>query len=106
MSDREERPAAAIVAVQLPGVSDEDFGASLEELGRLCSTLGLDVVATITQKRATLSKGGVVGKGKLAQLGYITGGPGEIVSQAKEPKDKARLKREPAAPEEDLDDEL
>lgn len=93
MTERAERPATAIIAVQLPGITDEEFGASLEELGRLCTTLGLDVVATITQKRTHLSKGGVVGKGKLAQLGELTGGPGKVVSQAKTPKDKARERR-------------
>ncbi len=106
MTEREERAAAAIVAVQLPGVTDEEFGASLEELGRLCSTLGLDVVTTITQRRTHLSKGGVVGKGKLAQLGEITDGPGKIVSQAKAPKDKARARREAAEDDNDDDDEL
>jgi GTP-binding protein HflX len=103
---REDRPATAIVAVQLPGITDEEFGASLEELGRLCSTLGLDVVATITQRRTHLSKGGVVGKGKLAQLGELTGGPGKVVSQAKAPKDKARERRQGSMdddPEEDED---
>jgi len=110
MSERGERPAAAMIAVQLPGVTDEEFGASLEELGRLCATLGLDVVTTITQRRTHLSKGAVVGKGKLAQLGELTGGPGKIVSQAKTPKDKARQRRQPAAPaagseEEDVEDD-
>jgi GTP-binding protein HflX len=105
MSDRAERSAAAIVAVQLPGVTDEEFGASLEELGRLCTTLGLEVVTTITQRRTQLSKGGVVGKGKLAQLGELTEGPGKIVSQAKAPKDKARARREPPASAGGLEEE-
>lgn len=101
MSSRPERPATAIVAVQLPGIHDTEFAASLEELGRLCSTLGLDVVATIAQKRTHLSKGAVVGKGKLQQLGDLTGGPGKIVSQAKAPKDKARARR---AEDEEVED--
>jgi GTPase len=81
--DRTERPAAAIVAVQLPGVTDEEHEAGIEELGRLCTTLGFDVVATITQKRTHLSKAGVVGKGKLKQLGDITGGPGKVAAFSK-----------------------
>ncbi len=83
-----------LVAVQLPGVADDEHAASLAELGRLCHTLGLDVVATCTQRRGHLAKGAVVGKGKLRQLGEITGGPGEIVSAPKQPKDKARQRRE------------
>ncbi len=109
----EERPAAVLVAVQAPDVTDEEHAASLAELGRLCHTLGFDVVATVTQRRAGLAKGAVVGKGKLAQLGAMTGGPGKIESAAKAPKDKARRRREeeqgePASAEPfvDFDDEL
>lgn len=101
----EERPPAVLVAVQLPDVSDEEHAAALAELGRLCHTLGLDVVATVTQRRTHLSKGAVVGSGKLAQLGAITGGPGKIVSAPKKPKDKARRARE-AEEGLDEDDEL
>jgi GTP-binding protein HflX len=92
--EAEERPATVLVAVQLPDVSDEEHAASLAELGRLCHTMGLDVVATLTQRRSSLSKGAVVGEGKLRQLGQLTGGPGKIVSAAKQPKDKARRARE------------
>jgi GTPase len=105
MSERAERPATAIVAVQLPDVDDTEFAASLEELGRLCATLGLEVVTTITQRRTHLSKAGVVGKGKLAQLGDITGGPGKIVSAAQAPKDKARARRAEEEEEEEDDEE-
>lgn len=108
MSSKDERPAAVLVAVQLPSVTDDEHAASLAELGRLCHTLGLDVVATCTQRRTHLAKGAVVGKGKLKQLGEITGGPGKIVSVAKQPKDKARQRREADEEpeyEEDFDDE-
>ena len=37
----DKRPRAALVAVQLPGVTDEEHAASLAELGRLAKTLGL-----------------------------------------------------------------
>lgn len=94
MPERPELPATAIIAVQLPGVSDKEHAASIEELGRLCATLGLDVVTTITQRRRGLSKAGVVGKGKLRQLGGLTGGTGEIASPVDAPKDKARARRE------------
>jgi len=109
MSSKDERPAAVLVAVQLPSVTDDEHAASLAELGRLCHTLGLDVVATCTQRKSHLAKGAVVGKGKLRQLGEITGGSGVIESAAKQPKDKARQRREAAEGDDDVyegDDEL
>ena len=109
MSERPELPATAIIAVQLPGVTDREHAASIEELGRLCATLGLDVVTTITQRRRGLSKAGVIGKGKLGQLGALTGGTGEIASPVDAPKDKARARRaeleEPVEDDEDEEDD-
>ena len=63
-----ERPAAVLVAVQLPGVSDADHAADLAELGRLVHTLGHEVVATLSQKRGALAPAAVLGEGKLRQL--------------------------------------
>ena len=51
----QERPAAVLVAVQLPDVSDTDHEADLAELGRLVHTLGYDVVATVSQRRSALA---------------------------------------------------
>ncbi len=59
---------AALLAVQLPGVDDQAFTASIAELHRLAQTLGLEVAETVTQKRETLDPGAVVGSGKLADL--------------------------------------
>src|SRR5450432_4620949 len=78
MSDRslDEAPVplrAALVAVQLPGVDDASFAASVAELHRLGRTLGLVVVQTVTQKRRALEAGAVLGKGKLAQLKALAG---------------------------------
>jgi len=64
---------AAIIAVQLPGVDDAAFTASVAELGRLGRTLGVDVVELITQKRDSLSAGTVLGSGKLAELQRLAG---------------------------------
>jgi GTP-binding protein HflX len=64
---------AAIVAVQLPGVDDIAFAASVTELGRLGRTLGVDVVELITQKRDSLAAGTVLGSGKLAELQRLAG---------------------------------
>jgi GTP-binding protein HflX len=85
MSDRTfdgaEGPVrAALVAVQLPGVDDAAFAASVTELGRLGRTLGVDVVELITQKRDALAAGTVLGSGKLAELQALAGRtPGEAV---------------------------
>ena len=69
-----------LVGVQLPGVTDEEHASSLAELGRLARTLGLDVVATITQKRSGLAAAAVVGSGKLKELAGLTGGSGVVPS--------------------------
>ena len=65
---------AALVAVQLPGVDDAAFAASIAELGRLGRTLGVDVVDLVTQKRDSLAAGTVLGTGKLADLQALAGG--------------------------------
>jgi GTP-binding protein HflX len=91
-----QRPAAVLVAVQLPGVSDEDHAGDLAELGRLVKTLGYEVVATVSQRRETLSRTAVLGDGKLAELATLTGGTGLVPSLAPEKKDKARLRRQEA----------
>jgi GTPase len=88
--------AAVLVAVQLPGVTDAEHAASLAELRRLVSTLGYDVVATISQKRTVLSRKAVLGRGKLAELAALTGGSGVVPSGAPAKTDKARLRRSEA----------
>jgi GTP-binding protein HflX len=70
----EARPRAVLVAVQLPDVDATAFESSLAELGRLARTLGLDVVATVTQRRDALEAAAVVGSGKLSELKAM-GGP-------------------------------
>src|SRR3954447_12297285 len=74
MSDSPPVPLrAVVVAVQLPGVDDQAFAASIAELRRLGRTLGVDVVATVTQKRKTLHPAALFGSGKLAELQALTG---------------------------------
>ena len=89
-----ERPACVLVAVQLPDVDDTQHAADLAELGRLCATLGLDVVATLTQRRPNLAHTAVLGEGKLGELAALTGGSGHVGSTAPQRKDKARLRRQ------------
>jgi len=88
-----QRPAAALVAVQLPGVSDADHEADLAELGRLVTTLGYEVVARVSQKRNTLAAAAVLGEGKLKRLAELTGGTGVVPNAAPVKKDKARARR-------------
>ncbi len=74
----EERKSAVALGVQLPGVSDEEHAASLVELARLGKTLGVDVVARVTQRRPKLHPGSGVGAGKLRELATLTGGSGVV----------------------------
>lgn len=69
-----------MTAVQLPEVSDEAFASSLTELERLAKTLGLEVVARVTQRRSALANVSVLGEGKLRDLAAFTGGSGVIPS--------------------------
>ncbi len=74
MSDSSPVPLrAAVVAVQLPGVDDRAFAASIAELRRLGRTLGVNVVATVTQRRQTLHPAALFGSGKLAELQALVG---------------------------------
>jgi GTP-binding protein HflX len=74
----EARPQAVIVGVQLPDANDQAFQSSLKELERLADTLGLRVIARVTQKRSALAPAAVLGDGKLKELGKITGGSGVV----------------------------
>lgn len=85
-----EQPAAVLVAVHLPGVTDEELASELAELRRLVKTLGYETIATLTQRRASLSAAAVLGKGKLRELAAFTGGTGEVPSGAPPRKSKAR----------------
>jgi GTP-binding protein HflX len=59
---------AIVAAVQRQTVSDEEFEASLTELRQLAKTLGFEVVATFTQKRAAFEAGAYFGTGKREEL--------------------------------------
>jgi GTPase len=87
-------PKALLVGVRLPGVSEPDFEASLDELERLVKTLGYRVVSRVTQTRATLAPTAVLGEGKLAELAAVTGGSGDSGVEVPRVKDKARIRRE------------
>src|SRR6185369_3400869 len=87
-------PKALLVGVRLPGVSEPEFAASLDELERLVKTLGYRVVARLTQTRTTLAPTAVLGEGKLLELAALTGGSGHAGVEVDRVKDKARRRRE------------
>jgi len=69
MQDVKDKPKRALAAaVQLPGMSDVEFEASLSELRQLAKTLGFAVVGTFTQKRAGFDQTAYFGTGKRQEL--------------------------------------
>ena len=84
------RPTGVVVAVQLPGVDDAELDSSLRELERLATTLGIDVVGHVTQRRGSLAAGKVLGDGKLKELAAWTGGSGVVPVFAKPGKRKKK----------------
>jgi GTP-binding protein HflX len=62
---------AVVVAVQRPDVDDAELGVSVNELRELARTLGMRVVGTLVQRRATFDRTGYLGVGKRAELRRI-----------------------------------
>ena len=93
-SSPQEHRRAILLSVQLPGIDDEEHQASVRELERLVSTLGYEVLLTISQKRDSLAPAAVLGEGKLAELAELTGGTGKTNMTLPKRKDKARQRRE------------
>ena len=96
---------AVIAAVKLQGVDDATFASSIAEFRRLASTLGLQVVGTVTQRRAKLAPGQVFGDGKLKELAAWTGGKGEIAAYQKPGTKPRRPGVKKTDEDEDEDDE-
>ncbi len=59
---------AVVAAVHLSSVSDLEFESSLSELRELAKTLGFEVVATFTQKRASFDSAAYLGTGKREEM--------------------------------------
>jgi GTP-binding protein HflX len=98
------RPRTVLVGVQLPDVTDAELRSSLNELKRLCKTLGLEVVGEVTQKRQGLGAATLLGAGKLVELAAWTGGTG-VVPKGPPGKRRATAEEEQADEEdEDQDD--
>lgn len=98
------RPRAVLVAVQLPGVDDVAHRADLAELERLVTTLGLEVVGHVSQRRERISPSSVVGGGKLLELSAWTGGDGDVTPTI-ESRDRAQARRDRLAGRTDEDDD-
>ena len=66
--DQDKTQYGIAAAVQLPGVSDEEFEASLTELRELAKTLGYKVAHTFVQKRTGFDRAAYMGIGKRAEI--------------------------------------
>jgi GTPase len=89
------RPLAILVAVRLPDVDAAASDASLDELTRLVTTLGYDVVDRVVQSRSHFAPAAVLGEGKLKQLAKLTGGSGR--TQVALPQNHRRAQAEAEA---------
>jgi len=88
LNDEKEKKTAVLFSVQTQGVSDEENDSSLLELGRLVKTMGLEVVATLTQRRPKPEMGTLLGAGKLKELAGFTGGTGVVEGFSRKSKDE------------------
>lgn len=89
--DKNEK-SAVLVGIQLPKVSNEEISASLQELTRLVTTLGYQVVGEVTQKRNSDRSASVLGEGKLKELAQWTNGSGKIAAVVERKLSKAAEK--------------
>jgi GTP-binding protein HflX len=98
----DDGPRTAVLAgVAKVGTDETVLRARLDELRRLCETLGLDVVGEVVQRRGRLG-GTVLGEGKLKELAKWTGGTGVVVTgppkKQREAAAAARAEEEPDEP--------
>ncbi len=75
--DKEKIQYAIVAAVQLPGVDDVEFEASLTELRELAKTLGFKVTRTFMQKRSGFDSTAYLGVGKRQEIRrFVNAEPG------------------------------
>ncbi|WP_349259012.1 GTPase HflX [Bdellovibrio sp.] len=96
---------AVLVGVQLPRVTDAELKSSLDELARLVTTLGYEVVGRTSQRRSSTRTAAVLGDGKLRELSQWTGGSGDVASMVVKKKHKAALKFDSNKTSDELDEE-
>lgn len=107
MSIDEKIKNAVLVGIQLPKISTQELEGSLQELTRLVTTLGYNVVGQVTQRRGSDRSASVLGAGKLDELAEWTGGTGKIASMVDHKLSKAAEKwqQEKLLAEEENDDD-
>jgi GTP-binding protein HflX len=88
----EQLKNAVLIGIQLPGIDDQEFDGSLQELTRLVNTLGYKVVGKVVQKRDSDRSPSVLGAGKLKELAQWTGGTGVIAAMVERKLNKAQEK--------------
>jgi GTP-binding protein HflX len=93
---------AVLIGIQLPKMNQAEVKGSLQELTRLVTTLGYQVIGQVTQKRNSTKSAMLLGDGKMQELAKWTGGTGVVASLVDRKKSKAALKRE-AGDEADTD---
>ena len=106
-------PRALLVGVLIPGRPPTELAASLDELGRLCDTLGFTVVGRLTQRRASTRAVVLLGEGRLKAAAAWTGGTGVVprgpqktkADKAEEGDEELDLALEPAEPVEPAEDD-
>jgi len=69
--ERSKRERIVLVGVTLPGHTDEDTDAGLDELALLIDTAGADEAARLTQRRDSPDHTWYIGKGKVEELKEI-----------------------------------
>jgi GTP-binding protein HflX len=104
-----KRPRAVLVGIQTPELEPQHVESSLDELARLCDTLGLAVVGRLSQRRQSARGLQLLGAGKLRELADWTGGTGTVYrgppGKKKAEEDPAGGGLDAAAPASDGDDE-
>jgi len=82
------KKTAVLFSVQTHGISKEENHSSLLELRRLVKTMGLEVVAMLTQRRSKPEAGTLLGAGKLKELAGYTGGTGIVEGFSRKSEDE------------------
>lgn len=83
---------AVLVGIQLPKVTSHELESSLQELTRLVTTLGYQVVGQVTQRRNSDRSASILGAGKLKELAEWTGGTGKVAAMVEHKLSKAAEK--------------
>ncbi len=97
---------AVLFAVQTASISDHEATSSLAELKRLVTTLGLEVIAQVEQKRPTPAPATLLGEGKLKILASYTGGKGAIENYQKHTSSLANGNEEEIEPQVESSDDF